>query len=185
MTIFSEAHKKFKTPFLDSFKEAAGEGAIVELKMRLLANKIPELQSFACARNLKDVEARIVRYFANQLSEQDCQTLRLCLQLRNKVLHCDFHAAREKLTELGLPSGNGSVQKVDLRDLSTQQKVEKISEVAHGKINNAQTIAESSSTKEGTVYGWLLELGNAGDFTKASNVFRAATVIVDRLVELR
>lgn len=171
------------SPFLEAYKEAAGEGAIIELKMRLLANKISELQDFACAYKLEDVEAQIVCYFANEISEQDCQALRLCRQLRNKVLHCDFHAARGKLAELGVPTGYGGVQKVDIQGLSSRQIEQKIGEVSSGKVNIAQTIAGSSSTKEGTVYGWLLELGMAGDFTQASNAFKAAAVIVDRLIE--
>jgi hypothetical protein len=171
------------SPFLDAYKEAAGEGSVIELKMRLLANKIPELQSFACAKNLKDVEAKIVCYFANELSEQDCQALRLCRQLRNKVLHCDFHAARGRLKELGVQTGDGGVQRVGIQGLSTHQIAEKIGEVASGRMNTAQAIAESSSTKDGTVYGWLLELGVAGDFTQASNAFKAAAVIIDRLME--
>jgi hypothetical protein len=45
----------FKSPilamFLKSFKAAAGEGAALELKMRLLAGKIPALQSYTHQRN--------------------------------------------------------------------------------------------------------------------------------------
>jgi hypothetical protein len=33
--------------FLEPFKEAAAEGAVVELKLRLLAGKVPALQKYA------------------------------------------------------------------------------------------------------------------------------------------
>lgn len=176
-----------KTPtsiFQDAYKEAAGEGAIIELKMRLLANKVTELRDFACVKNLEDVESQIVVHFANELTEQDCQTLRLCRQLRNKVLHCDFHAARGKLAELGVSSsGQGGVQRVDVSGLSGRQIAETISAVVSGTTSIAKSMADTSSTREGSVYGWLLELGNAGDFTNATEAFKAAAVIVDRLIE--
>jgi hypothetical protein len=40
--------------FLDAFKVAAAEGAAVELKLRLLAGKIPALQGFAYQKKLRD-----------------------------------------------------------------------------------------------------------------------------------
>lgn len=171
-------------PFLEAYKVAAGEGAIIELKMRLLANKVPELQDFAYKKELVDVESQIVVHFANDLTEQDCQMLRLCRQLRNKVLHCDFYAARGKLAELGVSSsGQGSVQRVDVLGLSGRQIAEKISDVVSGATDITQFVANTSSTREGSIYGWLLELGNAGDFTKATEAFKAAALIVDRLIE--
>jgi hypothetical protein len=42
--------------FLEQFKTAATEGAIVELKLRLLANKFPELQKWAHAQELEKTE---------------------------------------------------------------------------------------------------------------------------------
>jgi len=38
--------------FLKQFKSAAAEGAVVELKLRLLAGKIKELQKYAHQRRL-------------------------------------------------------------------------------------------------------------------------------------
>ena len=77
------------------------EGAAVELKMRLLAGKIPALQKHAHKIVLEDIEAGLIEHFGAALSDEDKGTLRLCRQLRNKVLHSDFHAARDKLSELG------------------------------------------------------------------------------------
>lgn len=170
-------------PFLDAYKVAAGEGAAIELKMRLLANKIPALRGFACAKNLEDVESHIVCHFAGELSEYDCQTLRLCRQLRNKLLHCDFHAARNRLNELNVPSGQGGVRQMDVSGLSGHQIEERIGAVVSGARNIARPIADASSTKDGGIYGWLLELGCADDFTKVIEAFKAAAVIVARLIE--
>jgi hypothetical protein len=45
--------------FLGPFKAAAAEGAVVELKLRLLAGTIPALQKYAHQKVLKDIEAEL------------------------------------------------------------------------------------------------------------------------------
>jgi hypothetical protein len=107
--------------FVQQYKEAAAGGAIVELKLRLLADKVPELQKLAHAVKLEDVETLIVQHFATALTEEEKKTLGLCRQLRNKVLHCDFRAARGKLEQLGANTQGGDVKKVDIRGLSGTQ----------------------------------------------------------------
>jgi|GEM_PF-2361755 len=77
-----------------AFKDAAGEGAVLELKMRLLAGKIPALQKHAHKKVLGDIEAGLVKHFGAALSDEDKETLSSCRQLRNKILHSDFRAAR-------------------------------------------------------------------------------------------
>ncbi len=171
------------SPFLEAYKVAAGEGAAIELKMRLLADKIPALRSYAYAEKLENVESQIVCHFANELTDEECKTFRLCRQLRNKVLHCDFRATRDKLAELGVPSEQGGVRRVDVSGLSGREIAERIGAVVSGAKDIAKPIADASSTREGGIYGWLLELGCAGDFTKAIEAFKAVAVIVDRLIE--
>src|SRR5579863_749867 len=96
--------------FLEPFKTAAAEGAVVELKLRLLAGKIPALQKYAHQKHLEDIEADLAKHFDGSLSAGDKETLRLCRQLRNKVLHSDFCAARGKLNELGVATPSGDVR---------------------------------------------------------------------------
>jgi hypothetical protein len=50
-----------------------------------------------------------MKQFAGSLSVEEKETVRLCRQLRNKVLHTDFRAAREKLNELGVETPSGEV----------------------------------------------------------------------------
>ena len=108
----------FRSPllklYLEPFKAAAGEGAALELKMRLLAGKIPTLQKYAHERQLGEIETDLLTQFANSLSEAEKETLRLSRQLRNKVLHSDFRAVRKKLQELGIQTESGGVTKIDL-----------------------------------------------------------------------
>jgi hypothetical protein len=84
-----------------------------QLKMRLLAGKIPALQKYAHERQLGEIETDLLTHFANSLSEAEKETLRLSRQLRNKVLHSDFRAAREKLQKLGIQTESGGVTKID------------------------------------------------------------------------
>jgi ABC-type siderophore export system fused ATPase/permease subunit len=93
--------------FLEPFKDAVAEGAVVELKLRLLAGKVPALQKYAHQKKLEDIEDELATHFGAALSAAEKETLRLCRQLRNKVLHSDFLAARDKLQELGVPTAPG------------------------------------------------------------------------------
>jgi|SRR5579872_4675797 len=166
--------------FLGDFKSAAAEGAAVELKMRLVAGKIPALQKYAHRKILKDIEAGLIEHFRAALSDEDKETLRLCRQLRNKVLHSDFRAARDKLSELGIASSPGGVVKIDLPATVTVAGVaKKIEGVKAG--TEGICVADTPSTDAGSVFGWFLEAGCAGDFTKATAAFKSAAEIVDRL----
>ncbi len=167
------------TMFLDAFKNAAAEGAAVELKMRLLAGKIPALQKHAHSDVLADIEAGLITHFGAALSDEDKKTLRLCRQLRNKVLHSDFRAARGKLSELGIASSSGNVVKIDLPVLTVAEVAKKIEGARAG--TEGIRLADTQSTDAGGVYGWFLEAGASGDFATACLAFKGAAVIVDRL----
>jgi hypothetical protein len=166
--------------FERQYKAAAAEGALYELYMRLLADKVPELQQSAYRERLEDVEGLIVVHFSSALTEDEKNHLKLCRQLRNKILHCDFHAARQKLEELGANPQPGNVRMTDISGLSARQMAEKTaSAVAHAP-GSSQYVADLGS-RAGTVFGWLLEASEAGDFAKAADSFAHGAVIVDRL----
>lgn len=165
--------------FLEPFKIAAAEGAAVELKMRLLAGKVPALQKHAHCIVLENIEAGLIEHFGMALSDQDRETLRLCRQLRNKVLHSDFRAARDKLSELGIASSPGGVVNIDLPVVTATEVAKKI-EAAKAGIEGVR-VADTPSTDAGSVFGWFLEAGQSGDFAKASAGFKSAAEIVDRL----
>jgi hypothetical protein len=168
--------------FLEPFKAAAAEGAVVELKMRLLAASIPKLQQHALDRFMENIEAKLAEHFDSSLSIEEKDTFRLCRQLRNKLLHADFHAAREKLDELGITIASGGVTKVDIPVVSVAESAKKIVGIKAG--TEGTLVSDTSSTALGTVYGWFCDAGNAGDFQKAANAFKGAAVIIDRLAGL-
>jgi hypothetical protein len=168
--------------FLPAFKAAAAEGAAVELKMRLLAGKIPALQKHAHCKELRDIESDLIKHFGAALSDADNETLRLCRQLRNKVLHSDFRAARDKLSKLGIAPAPGGVVKIDLPVVTAAEVARKIEAARAGA--EGIRVADTASTDAGSVFGWFLEAGQSGDFAKASAAFKSAAEIVDRLAKI-
>jgi hypothetical protein len=126
------------------------------------------------------IEDKLATHFGAALSAAEKEPLSLCRQLRNKVLHSDFRAARHKLQELGVPTAPGGVVKIDLPVVTIEEATRKIAAARAG--TEGTIVADTSSTDEGGVYGWFWEAGCAGDFQKASDAFRRAGAIVDRLV---
>jgi hypothetical protein len=166
--------------FERQYKVAAAEGALYELYMRLLADKAPELQQSAYGERLQDVEGLILVHFSSALTKDEKNHLKLCRELRNKILHCDFHAARKKLEELGANPETGNVRKTDITGLSGREMMEKIAAALANAPGTSQYVADLGS-RAGTVFGWLLEAGRAGDFAKAAESFARGAAIVDRL----
>jgi hypothetical protein len=166
--------------FEQQYQAAAAEGALYELYMRLLADKMPELQQSAYGERLEDVEGLIIVHLSSALTEDEKNHLKLCRQLRNKILHCDFHAARKKLKELGADPQPGNVRRTDISGLSGRQMAEKISSALANASGSSEYVADLAS-RAGTVFGWLLEAGGAGDFAKAADSFKRGAAIVDRL----
>jgi hypothetical protein len=178
------AVKSRPLPFLDEFKNAAAEGAVLELKLRVLANKVSELRAFAHEKNLQDVETPICKHFDHALTEKEKATLARCRGLRNKILHCDFRVARERLVELGGKVEPGNVKKVDVRGLKGARMREKLERAIKNVEGTFEAVAGPKTGPDDDIYGWLLELGRGGDFTEAARVFTETAAIIDHLAEL-
>jgi len=167
--------------YIEQFSAAASEGAVLELKLRLLVDKIPELQNFAHAPRLEAVENELIKHLGEALTAEEKATFTQCRQLRNKILHCNFSVARETLANMGAEPQSAGVKKVDLSGLSTGQMMAKMEGAIAGEEDTFKYVEASPTTTPGSVFGWLLEVGEAGDLMKAVGAFRAATAIVDRL----
>jgi hypothetical protein len=168
--------------YIEQYRIAAGEGAIVELKLRLLADKVPELQQYAHAQRLEDIEVKVVEHFDDVLREEDKKTLALCRQLRNKILHCSFQAARDTLAELGFEVQRSGVRKINVQDLSALQITETIPRVLANIEGTFEYVSDIKITDPGNVYGWLMEMGSAGAFRQAAEAFKKSVQIVDQLL---
>jgi hypothetical protein len=168
--------------FIDQYRVAAGEGAVLELKIRLLANKVPRLRPFV-DKHLEHVEEQIIGAFAEHLSGAERAQLQTCRQLRNKVLHCDFPSARSKLHELGAPEVRGGIRQFRFTNQTPEGIAKDLEDAASGSVAGRE-VADMTAKADANIYGWLLELGSAGDFQRAADIFRLTCGIIDRLVEV-
>jgi hypothetical protein len=114
------------------------------------------------------------------LLREEKTTLAVCRQLRNKILHCDFRSARQKLEQLGIATQSAEVKKVDIRGLSAEQIIEKIAAVKANTVGAFEYVADLPF-QTGSVFAWLIELGVSGDFIQAVKCFAGAAAIIDKL----
>lgn len=172
----------FLSPFIEQFKLAAAEGAVVELKLRILCEAVRGLGDFAHTKSLENVEGAVIAHFRGDLAEGDAALLQRCRQLRNKILHGDFRAAREKLRETGAALGPSAVWMLKVDE--TRGVAEQDRSALDAGAEKVHAVADTGSTANGTIFGWLLELGIAGHFVLAANTFRGAVEVIDRLATL-
>lgn len=99
---------------IEDFKAAAAEGAGLELRVRLLCGTIPAIAQHATAYKFEDVEEAVLSHFEPILTADERETFALTRQLRNKLFHADFHAARAKLTQIDGTIGAAGVRVVRL-----------------------------------------------------------------------
>lgn len=168
--------------FLEAFKSAAAEGAVVELKLRLVAGKIPSLKEQALEQKLQNLEDGIAEHFSQSLSGEERESLRLCRQLRNKVLHADFHAAREKLNEMGIQTTPGAVRMIHV---PVMEQGAILDQIQRGIEGTEGSLVADSTMRESGVFGWFIEAAVSGDFQKASSAFIRASAILDRLAAIK
>jgi len=172
----------FLTRFLDQFKLAAAEGAVLELKLRMLCEAVPGLGGIAHAQKLEGAEGAVVARFKEDLGDGDVALLQRCRQLRNKMLHGNFRTAREKLREAGAAPGSGGVRMLTVDE--SRDVAEQLNAALGAGAEGTRAVADTGSTSEGKIFGWLLELGVAGDFVLAAKTFREAVEVIDRLARL-
>src|SRR5260370_30723653 len=172
------------TKYLGPYKAAVGEGAVLELKLRVLANQVHELRKYAHAQKLEEVEAAIIAHYGARIAKEEAEVLERCRALRNKILHCNFRVARQKLAELGTTVQPAGIKTVDVRGLSGKQMREKVERMVAGVQGTFEYVADSAAAAD-DIYVWLLEAGEAGDFDEAVRIFAKASAILDRLAGAR
>jgi hypothetical protein len=167
--------------FRSQFKAAAGEAAGVELSMRMLADKVPELRAFAHSRKFEDIEDEIIKHFGDLLSDEDKKTLSASRVLRNKILHCDFEAARNKLDELGLSPKRGVVRKATISSSMSAEEIQRTVR-AIAEDQGGELVSNSPGRGPANLFGWMMELAAGNGFVLALNAFKKAGTIIERLL---
>ena len=177
-------HSVLDVEAFGQFKNAAAEGAVLEVKMRILCEKAPRIAHKAVRDKLEFVEDAIAEEFSQYLTKDECLLLKQCRQLRNKILHADFHKARRKLHDLGVQPRSGDVTKVDIAGKSPVEVLDTLRRVAEGSTEDAILVSDTESTQEATIFGWFLELWKSGDLNESARVFVKANQIIDRLLDV-
>jgi hypothetical protein len=121
-----------------------------------------------CApKKLEDIENDLAKHFGDALSADEKETLGLCRQLRNKVLHSDFRPLRGKLNELGIETEPGGVTKLELSEVTVEEVSKRLLCVKSGDRGRAC----SHPARERGIR-MVLESGSSDDFQKASDAFK-------------
>jgi hypothetical protein len=147
----------------EQYSTVAGLASTVELQMRLLASRTPELERHAHSQNLDFLEQSIHDYFDSKFNSEEKEFLRKTRGLRNKILHSDFKAASTKTNEITGAALPGT--SVFALKLSTSE-VKPVSEM---------------SKREAGVFGWMLECFQTGVFRDAESIFKRAIEIYRRV----
>lgn len=97
------------------YGDVCREGAVLELKVRLLANKqsAPEIQKLAVKSKWFDVEGAVINCASsrNAITDNESKTLERARHLRNALFHGDFQKGITLLEESGVSIEKGNVQK--------------------------------------------------------------------------
>lgn len=164
---------------IQQFKAAAAEGAGLELHVRLLCGKVPAIAATSTAYKFEDVENAVLAHFGDAITADEREIFALTRQLRNKLLHADFRAARGKLSQLGGSNGGAGVRMVKLEP---GRELEQLKEFVSSAGSTGVAVGSTGSTAEGTVFGWLMEFGLSGEFVRAAEAFRKALAVIERLL---
>jgi hypothetical protein len=164
-------------PVYDAFRVAAARGAEYELRVRLLLDRLPSLQQKAVKATAAEVAEMLMEHFASHLTEADRRTLLATIRLQDKLLHVELTGAREELSKLGYVPGPERVKKVQLPDPLTLAELS-------GTMETGRPLSESTDTDPGNRFGWLLQCAADGSFAQATEAFRKAIGIIDRLALL-
>src|SRR5437868_4034961 len=95
---------EISTLLFAQYEKAAGLAAKVELRMRLLASRTPELAKYAHDKDLESLEERIHQFFDSHFSPEEKDYLRKTRGLRNKILHSDFKSAASVTRQITGPT---------------------------------------------------------------------------------
>lgn len=173
-----------------AFSKIGQVAVLVELKFRLLANKIPEVQNYATAKNLSETEAALLPYLLEKglITESESNHIELSRKIRNKIFHCEFESAVRLVEELrGSSLQHGSVTGARIDDLPGSNILEKIlnfaTSVQTGKSIDGTFKVENESTKQAGIFGWLIEAHTKGLLIEGQSIANDSLKIIDRVFD--
>jgi hypothetical protein len=166
-----------------AFKMTSAEAALFELRMHLRAGAIPATRALPIDSKLSCVLDAFLKHYRSVLSAPEVIIIEKACALRNKLLHCEFSAARQRLNELNPQAHAGGVIALDVAKLDPPAIINKLDQITLGQDTGQSAVANTKTRKLSDVFGWLLESQGAGEFDEAARVFREAMSVLDRLSE--
>ena len=160
-----------------AFRETAGWAAEYELRIRLLADKTPELETHSTARSMATVEDAVLKYFDAVLDAEAKNRFKTVRDLRNKLLHCEFVSAVRYLTDLGVPKAK-PVGKV-VRNLPANLTVEALL----AAIETATALPDDAPDR-GNLVLKLAEMAANGTLAEAATEFQRSIETLNQLALL-
>ena len=189
--VFNIENNQITQVAFDAFSEVGKHAVIVELSMRLMANKIPELKAYAHANRISETEAALLPYLVekNLMTEAEKSHLEFSRKIRNKIFHCEFETAVKLIEELrGKPLQKGIVTGAKIDELEGKDILEKIlnfaSGVQSGKAVKGSFKVEESTTVDAGIFGWLLEAHAKGALNEGISVVRESVSVLDRVFNI-
>lgn len=168
------ARKAFPSdPGVAMFAGAAGRAAVFELKTRMFADAVALKGAVSASLDplTKDVLAWIVANTTT--SAEDCEKVTRAARLRNKLFHLELSRATGQLVSLDVQLNSEGVKMFSWDGAATVEKV--LGAIAAGGAPVART-----ATRDGLVFGWLLEASASGAFGAAARIFDEASQILER-----
>jgi hypothetical protein len=148
---------------LPGFANAAAAIAVFELKVRLLADNGDEgtpLQVQALKADLGRLIDLVCDH--HQATDDQRSLLAKVATIRNKLLHLELSRATGRIRPLADQLREGTVWMADLDNAEVHQ-------------------VSKTNTKQGRIYGWLLESQSSGAFAAIAVAVREAIGVIDVL----
>ena len=166
----------------ESFAKAAAGAALFELRFRMLIGSLEPVAEEKLDQKLSKVCDDVANHFGMQSEDDDYRLLTNAIQVRNKLLHCDFSKQRKKLDERNPKSRDGQVirAKVDMAQ-DNEDFIEFFKKLVAGENVGQESISSTTTKKRNAVYGWLMECWQAGEFDEACETFEEAILVLESL----
>jgi hypothetical protein len=147
---------------VNAFGQCATAGCLFELYARRYADNTPDLQALAF-KDLSAVVDSIRTYVVGRTTEEERAVLDACVRVRNKLFHLELSRATGQLRAFGAEIGEAKVTMVNLAD-------------------GAAFKVANSSTKDGRIYGWLMEATANGAFREGVALFKRGIALIGWLL---
>ncbi len=138
-----------------AYQLASGAGALFELQGRMLAEVSPSIgPDIAHSKRFNEPFLQILGVYAAELGEDGIADLKAAKKLRDTVVHADFAVADKKHREVTGPGTvpDGGVVQINIAGLKGPEMLERL--IA----GEGQSVAAMKKTKDGSFFGWLLEI---------------------------